>query len=63
MNPPPNWQKSSFSGTEGDCIELAALGSSIAVRESDRPAETLATTPVRLAIFLAKVKAGAFNRA
>ncbi|RCG27914.1 DUF397 domain-containing protein [Sphaerisporangium album] len=34
----PVWIKSSYSGDEGDCVELAALpGKSMAVRDSKRP--------------------------
>jgi hypothetical protein len=56
-----NWQKSSFSGG-GDgnsCVELAASGSAIRLRESDDPATELSTTPARLALLLRSVKAGA----
>ncbi|WP_028921140.1 DUF397 domain-containing protein [Pseudonocardia acaciae] len=32
------WRKSSFSGRDGDCVELAALpGGTIAVRNSNDP--------------------------
>jgi hypothetical protein len=38
------WRKSSFSGNE-NCVELAHLGSAIAVRDSKDPEGTLLTFP------------------
>lgn len=63
------WQKSSYSGNAGNCLELGrrehADGVTIAdaptcttlLRESDDPATVLATTPARLAALLAGLKA------
>ncbi|MEU7417889.1 DUF397 domain-containing protein [Streptomyces antibioticus] len=54
------WQKSSFSGGgKGNCVELAASGSSLVhLRESDHPRDTTATTPHALAHLLRAVKRG-----
>ncbi|MET8915859.1 DUF397 domain-containing protein [Streptomyces sp. NPDC004610] len=56
------WQKSSFStDAEGDCLELATRGDAILLRESEDPESIVTTTPVKLAAFLAGVKAGEFD--
>ena len=40
------WQKSSYSGGEGnDCVEVAALDTHIAVRDSKAPARATLTVP------------------
>ncbi|MCY0932669.1 DUF397 domain-containing protein [Streptomyces sp. H34-S4] len=31
------WRTSTYSGDQGDCVEVAALGGSTAVRDSKRP--------------------------
>ncbi|MEV0209633.1 DUF397 domain-containing protein [Streptomyces sp. NPDC050788] len=31
------WRKSSYSGTNGECVEVAFLGSTVAVRDSRNP--------------------------
>lgn len=54
-----NWQKSSFSGS-GDgntCVELAATGPQIHLRESDTPTKELRTTPNALSHLLRTLKA------
>lgn len=33
----PRWRKSSHSGGGNDCVEIAAIGSSTAVRDSKNP--------------------------
>ncbi|MFJ9717174.1 DUF397 domain-containing protein [Streptomyces sp. NPDC101213] len=55
------WQKSTFSGGgEGDtCVELAAGGGVIHLRESDTPATALTTTPAALARLLEGIRDGA----
>ncbi|WP_413801918.1 DUF397 domain-containing protein [Streptomyces iranensis] len=57
------WRKSSFSGPgeTNDCVELAATGGEIRVRESDTPADILTTTPGQLRTFIRAVKAGALD--
>ncbi|MEX2984409.1 DUF397 domain-containing protein [Streptomyces sp. C36] len=56
----PAWQKSSFStGPEGACLEAALTpGGLIRLRESDRPADVITTTPTTWATLLRTVKAG-----
>jgi hypothetical protein len=57
------WQKSSFSGS-GDgnaCVELAATGTAIRLRESDDPAVELSTTPAQLALLVGAIKAAAIR--
>lgn len=57
------WRKSSFSGMEGNCVELAALGDGrIAVRNSRHPDEgiVLCTRPAMDA-WVTGVKAGEFD--
>jgi hypothetical protein len=58
-----NWQKSTYSG-QGDgasCVELAAVGGTIRLRESDDPEVVLTTTRARLGAFLQGVRAGRFD--
>ncbi|MFF8566203.1 DUF397 domain-containing protein [Streptomyces albidoflavus] len=56
------WQKSSFSGGNGEnCVEVAHHEGAILLRESDQPDQVIATTPAKLAAFLAGVKAGEFD--
>ncbi|GAB2877050.1 DUF397 domain-containing protein [Streptomyces mayteni] len=59
----PSWQKSSFSGNDGnkDCLELgspAGQAAALRLRESDDPGTVLTTTPARLAALLTAVKRG-----
>jgi len=57
------WVKSSFSGNNGACVELAALDEDqIGVRNSNRPeAGMVIFTHAELAAFLAGAKAGEFD--
>ncbi|MGH9151148.1 MAG: DUF397 domain-containing protein [Acidimicrobiales bacterium] len=56
------WRKSSYSGQNGDCVELADLGATVAVRDSKDPTgPVLAFTRTELAAFLAGAKAGEFD--
>ncbi|MFI2711820.1 DUF397 domain-containing protein [Micromonospora sp. NPDC018662] len=34
---PPRWRKSSHSGDEGACVEMAPLSATVAVRDSKDP--------------------------
>ncbi|MFD6437486.1 DUF397 domain-containing protein [Streptomyces venezuelae] len=54
------WQKSSFSGGgDGDtCIELAATGPHLLLRESEDPATELTTAPETFAGLLRALRAG-----
>jgi hypothetical protein len=56
------WRKSTFSGANGDCVELAAADGLIAVRHSKEPeAGTLFYTRSELAAFISGCKAGEFD--
>ncbi|WP_424889516.1 DUF397 domain-containing protein [Streptomyces sp. XH2] len=54
------WQKSTFSGNEqtNDCVEAAAAGAAIALRESDAPATVVRTTPPAFGALIRAIKAG-----
>ena len=43
QDPPLRWRKSSASGGNGACIEVARSGSSILVRDSRAPSGTILT--------------------
>ncbi|WP_058045928.1 DUF397 domain-containing protein [Streptomyces roseifaciens] len=53
-----SWQKSTFSGTgdNNDCVEVAAVGATLALRESDTPAAVLRTTPPALGALIRALK-------
>ncbi|MEV0260358.1 DUF397 domain-containing protein [Streptomyces sp. NPDC050617] len=55
------WQKSSFSSDEDapNCVELAAVGGVVLLRESDAPASVLSLTRPAVAGLMRHVKAGA----
>ncbi|GGX85544.1 DUF397 domain-containing protein [Streptomyces hiroshimensis] len=55
------WQKSTYSGTGdggNDCVEVAAAGEAIALRESDTPATVVRATPRALGTLIRTLKAG-----
>lgn len=53
------WQRSSYCGGGGNnCVEIAATDNGIALRESDRPTELLATSPKALDSLLLSLKEG-----
>ncbi|QLE73612.1 DUF397 domain-containing protein [Streptomyces rectiverticillatus] len=54
------WQKSTYSGTgdNNDCVEVAATGDLIALRESDAPATVLRTAPAALGALILALKGG-----
>ncbi len=56
-----NWQKSSYSGDAADCVEIAADGGLIHIRESDDPDIAITTTKAKLAAWLQGAKAGEFD--
>jgi hypothetical protein len=62
MSVPIRWQKSSYSGAGGEnCMELARRADTTLIRESDDPHIVVSTIPMRLAAFIAGVKAGDFD--
>ncbi|MEM9563544.1 MAG: DUF397 domain-containing protein [Actinomycetota bacterium] len=56
------WRKSTYSGANGDCVEIAETGRLVAVRHSKEPDQgTLLYTRTELAAFIAGCKAGEFD--
>lgn len=57
------WRKSSRSNGQGQCVEVADLGTAIAVRDSKHPTEpALAFTRTEWIAFIAATKDGEFDR-
>ncbi|WP_405798579.1 DUF397 domain-containing protein [Streptomyces sp. NBC_01506] len=57
-----DWQKSSYSGNAGNCINVSASDDgTIKLRESDDPDVIVTTTPEKLRAFILGVKAGEFD--
>ncbi|WP_234326983.1 DUF397 domain-containing protein [Streptomyces sp. NRRL WC-3742] len=56
-----NWQKSSFSSDQANCVEIASADELVYIRESDDPAVILTTTPAKLNAWIASAKAGEFD--
>jgi Domain of unknown function (DUF397) len=55
----PRWRKPARSGSNGNCVEIAATGTTIAIRDSRDPqGPQLAFTPDRWKAFTAAVKTG-----
>jgi hypothetical protein len=59
----PTWQKSSFSGNDGNygCLELATAADTLLFRESDEPETILAAHPARVAALLSAIKGGGWR--
>ncbi|MFD7508551.1 DUF397 domain-containing protein [Streptomyces sp. NPDC059853] len=55
------WQKSSYSTEQANCIEIATVNGSFLMRESDSPEAIVETDHARLATLLDGVKRGAFD--
>ncbi|WP_416976323.1 DUF397 domain-containing protein [Streptomyces sp. T028] len=52
------WQKSTFSGVEGEnCIELADVQGDILLREGEAPGDVLAVAPVGMLALIRYVRA------
>jgi hypothetical protein len=62
---PLEWVKSSYSGNNGNCVEVAALpGGGRALRDSKDPSgPALAFTNAEFAAFVAAAREGEFGRA
>ena len=56
------WRRSTFSGQNGDCVEVAEIGDLILVRNSNRPhVGTLEFTRSEIAAWVSGCKAGEFD--
>ncbi|MEU6969774.1 DUF397 domain-containing protein [Kitasatospora aureofaciens] len=55
------WQKSSFSAANNECVEVRTEDGAIELRESDEGHRILRTTPAALAALLHGIKAGEFD--
>ncbi|MGA5816515.1 DUF397 domain-containing protein [Kitasatospora sp. NPDC094028] len=55
------WQKSSFSGSGGDCVEVRTAHGAVELRESDEGHLILHTSPTTFAALLTATKAGEYD--
>ncbi|RKT86281.1 protein of unknown function [Saccharopolyspora antimicrobica] len=59
---PSGWRKSSYSGTETNCVEVGRISDGAAVRDTkNRDAGYLATTLCQWSSFIGAVKADRFG--
>ncbi|MFJ4668091.1 DUF397 domain-containing protein [Kitasatospora purpeofusca] len=56
--PDINWQKSSFSGSGNDCVEVRSMNGLVELRESDEAELILHTAAAAFAGLLRAIKAG-----
>ncbi|MCX4687260.1 DUF397 domain-containing protein [Kitasatospora purpeofusca] len=56
-----NWQKSTSSGKQANCVEIASDSDLIRIRESDDPSTIINTTTAKLAAWTQGAKAGEFD--
>lgn len=57
-----NWRASTYSGSQGNCVQLAERDGAVLVRNSNHPdAGTLTFAPPELAAFIEGVKAGNYD--
>ncbi|SOB84630.1 DUF397 domain-containing protein [Streptomyces sp. 1331.2] len=56
-----NWQKSTFSGSTENCVEVRTINGTVELRESDQAHTILQTTPATFAALLHATKAGEFD--
>ncbi|MQS13108.1 DUF397 domain-containing protein [Streptomyces kaniharaensis] len=59
--PEPDWQKSSFSAANNECVEVRAVNGLVELRESDEGDIIVRTTPIKFATFLQGAKAREFD--
>ncbi|MFJ9769642.1 DUF397 domain-containing protein [Kitasatospora sp. NPDC101157] len=59
--PNSDWQKSSYSASSNECVELRSIGKLVELRESDEGHLIIRTTPTALAALLHGIKAGEFD--
>ncbi|CAN3982197.1 DUF397 domain-containing protein [Kitasatospora purpeofusca] len=52
------WQKSTYSGSNDDCVEFRSAGALVELRESDDGDVILRSTPTTVANLLRTIKAG-----
>ncbi|MGW2366517.1 DUF397 domain-containing protein [Streptomyces sp. NPDC001667] len=63
MTAATSWQKSTFSGQQGEqCVEVAAQADTIWIRESDVQGMAARASRAGFAALIAGVKAGCFDR-
>lgn len=56
------WRKSSYSGDQSSCVELAPLPAHVGIRDSKRPAQpALSVRPAAWTAFAAKVRTGGMD--
>ncbi|MEV7772945.1 DUF397 domain-containing protein [Kitasatospora sp. NPDC086791] len=55
------WQKSSYSASSDNCVEVRVTDGLIELRESDEGDVIVRTTAARFAVFLQGAKAGEFD--
>ncbi|MFD7450076.1 DUF397 domain-containing protein [Kitasatospora sp. NPDC059827] len=55
------WQKSSYSASGNECVEVRTVGRLIELRESDEGDTILRTTPDALSSLLQGIKGGEFD--
>ncbi|MEV8322399.1 DUF397 domain-containing protein [Kitasatospora sp. NPDC058397] len=55
------WQKSSFSSSSENCVEVRAVAGLVELRESDEGEVIVRTTALKFAAFLQGAKAGEFD--
>ncbi|MFE7595098.1 DUF397 domain-containing protein [Kitasatospora sp. NPDC057512] len=59
--PESNWQKSSYSASSNECVEVRTSNGAVEIRESDQGHLVLHTTPTTFAALLHALKAGEFD--
>ena len=58
----PIWRKSSYSGTQGECVEVAGAGDSLAVRNSNHPdAGTIVLAAGAASSWVRAIRAGEYD--